>query len=65
MNREAKYKSILGRHKSVLLSEEDFYPISDDRVWTSEVEDIEGGDNFIDYCAEFFTMLDVEEYYDN
>lgn len=37
----------------------------DDRVWKSNVEDIDGGDNFADYCKEFFKMLDEEEYYDN
>lgn len=46
-------------------TEIDFYPPSDDRVWTSNVEDIDDGDNFIDYCVEFFEMLDEEEYYDN
>ena len=38
---------------------------SDDSYWTSNVEDINGGDNFADYCKEFFKMLDEEEYYDN
>lgn len=47
------------------LTEFDFYPPSDNRVWTSGVEDIYGGDNFIDYCEEFFEMLDEREYYDN
>ena len=37
----------------------------DNRVWKSNVEDIDGGDNFADYCKEFFEMLDEEEYYDN
>lgn len=47
------------------LTETDFYPPYDDRVWASNVEDIDGGDNFSDYCIEFFEMLDEEEYYDN
>lgn len=47
------------------LTEEDFCSMSDDRLWTSNVEDIDGGDNFADYCQEFFRMLDEEEYYDN
>ena len=47
------------------LTEIDFYPPSDDRTWTSNVEDIDGGDNFVNYCIEFFEMLDEEEYYDN
>ena len=50
---------------NLYLNEVDFYPISDKRVWTSNVEDIDGGDNFADYCAEFFEMLDEEGYYDN
>ena len=41
------------------------YSSSDDRVWTSYVEDIDGGDNFADYCKEFFEMLDEEEYWEN
>lgn len=47
------------------LTEIHFYPPFDDRGWTSNVEDIDGGDNFISYCTEFFKMLDEEEYYDN
>lgn len=47
------------------LTEIDFYPPSDNRVWTSNVEDIDSEENFINYCAEFFEMLDEEEYYDN
>ena len=46
------------------LTEQDFYPLSDNRVWKSNVEDIDDGDNFADYCVEFFEMLDEEEYYD-
>lgn len=59
-----KYKHILKKHNSIL-TEQDFYPPSDDRVWTSNVEDIEDGDNFADYCKEFFDMLDEEECFDN
>lgn len=47
------------------LAKDSFYNSLDDRVWVSNVEDIDGGDNFIDYCVEFFNMLDEEEYYDN
>lgn len=46
-----------------ILSDSDFYPPSDNRVWTTNVEDIDGGDNFADYCEEFFEMLDEEEYF--
>ena len=47
------------------LKESDFYPPSDDRDWKSYVYDIVGGDNFADYCEEFFELLDEENYYDN
>lgn len=47
------------------LTESDFYPPSDNRVWKSRIKDIDGGDNFADYCIEFFEMLDEEEYYDS
>ena len=47
------------------LSESDFYPPSDNRVWKSNVEDINNGDNFADYCRYFFGILDEEDYYEN
>lgn len=46
------------------LTEIDFYPPSDDRVWGSNIEDIEGGDNFVDYCEYIFDLLDEEGYYE-
>ena len=46
------------------LSEIDFYPPSDDRVWKSYVEDIEDGDNFADYCEYIFKLLDEEDYFE-
>jgi len=45
--------------------EQDLYILSDDRFWTSNIEDIDGGDNFADYFKEFFDMLNEEEYYDD
>lgn len=65
MEQKKKYEQILKRSKYILLTEQDFYPISDDRILTSNVEDIEDGDNFADYCKEFFDLLDEEEYFDN
>lgn len=47
------------------LTEDDFYSSSDDRVWTSNIEDIDGGDNFADYCKYIFKLLNEEGYYDN
>lgn len=40
------------------------YSLIDDRVWTSNIEDIDGGDNFADYCEYIFNLLEEEEYYD-
>ena len=47
------------------LTEIDFYPPSDDRTWKSNVIDIYGGDNFTDFCEEFFELLDEEEYFED
>ena len=47
------------------LKESDFYPPSDNRVWKSNIEDIEDGDNFADYCKEFFELLDEEDYWES
>lgn len=46
------------------LIEEDFYPAPDDRSLKSYIEDIENGDNFADYCEDFFKLLEEEEYYE-
>ena len=45
------------------LTEEDFYPPSDNRVWKSYVEDIDGGDTFADYCEYVFDLLEENGYY--
>jgi hypothetical protein len=37
----------------------------DNRIWKSNVRDINGGDNFADFCKEFFEILDEEEYFEN
>lgn len=47
------------------LTDSDFYPPCDYRVWQSNVEDIDDGDNFADYCEDFFELLDEEEYYND
>lgn len=64
MNNQQKYNNILSKDYDVL-TEQDFYPPSDDRVLTSNIDDIEDGDSFDDYCKEFFELLDEEEYFDN
>lgn len=46
------------------LTDELFYPIIDDRQLTSLVEDINGGDNFADYCKYIFDLLEEDGYWD-
>lgn len=59
------YKYIIERQrKRNCLTEKDFYPPEDNRVLESYVQDIYGGDNFIDYCTYIFSVLDEEEIYD-
>jgi hypothetical protein len=41
------------------LTEKDFYPPEDTRIYCSGIEDINGGDNFDDYIQSFY-----EEYAD-
>ena len=48
-----------------ILTKRDFYPPADNRFWESNVYDIIGGDNFADFCKEYFELLDEEEYWDN
>jgi hypothetical protein len=48
-----------------VLSEEDFYPPTDNRYWKSNVRDIAGGDNFADHCEYIFKIYESEEYYEN
>ena len=47
-----------------VLTEIDFYLPSDDRTWKSNVEDIEDGDNFADYCEYIYELLDEESYFE-
>jgi hypothetical protein len=46
------------------LTEESFYPPSDNRVLKSYIDDIEDGDNFADYCEYIFEILEEEGYYE-
>ena len=46
------------------LTEESFYPPSDNRYLKSYVKDIDGGDNFADYCEYIFDLLEEEGYYE-
>lgn len=78
MNNNSILNSILNEHgfhlediKASLTDDEyystddDYYQLSDNRTWKSNVEDIQGGDNFAEYCEYFYELLDEEEYFDN
>lgn len=66
MVNKKRYNQMPMEHEYELTEvEQDLYALSDDRVWTSNIDDIDGGDNFADYCEYFFGMLEEEEYYDN
>lgn len=52
------------KNNNLYLTEEDFYRPSDDRVLESYIEDIDGGDNFADYCEYIFELYEEEGYYD-
>lgn len=77
MIKEPKYKSVLKEVQNEqdfdkldymynrVLREQDFYPPPDDRVLKSYIDDIEGGDNFADYCDYIFEILDEEDYFEN
>lgn len=64
MRNKYDFSDILYEQYSFELTEIDFYPPTDNRVWKSYVEDIEGGDNFADYCEYIFEILEEENYYD-
>ena len=46
----------------VEISERDFYPPKDDRLYVSCVDDICGGDNFNDYAVLFWEAYEDEIY---
>lgn len=66
MSRKINYdfSDLLNEQHAFELTEQDFYAYSDNRVLESYVEDIDGGDNFADYCKDFFELLEEESYYD-
>lgn len=55
------FSDLLQEESRDYLTEKDFYPPSDDRVFTSYIEDIDGGDNFADYCEYIFELYEEEE----
>lgn len=62
--RNYDFSDILDDQYTFELTEQDFYTTSDDRYLESYVEDIDGGDNFADYCEDFFELLEEEGYYE-
>lgn len=56
--------SELNKQNYDCLTEQDFYPPSDNRYLKSYVKDINGGDNFADYCEYIFELLEEEGYYE-
>ena len=63
MKNKYDFSDILDEQYSFELTEADFYPPTDNRVWKSYVKDIDGGDNFADYCEYIFELLEEEDYY--
>ena len=57
MKRKYKYNDVL--------TEEDFYPIADNRYLKSNVYDICGGDNFVEYSEYIFDLYEEEDYWEN
>lgn len=45
--------------------EKHIYQSSDNRTWKSNVRDIYDGDNFADFCKDYFELLDIEDYWEN
>jgi hypothetical protein len=65
VNNKFTYEDILEEQDYCSTEFDDLYKTTDDREWKSYVSDIYGGDNFADFCEEFFEMLDEEEYWEN
>ena len=73
-NEENSYNEIMDKELyDYLLNDDEFFLSEDEQeleifednlYWKSVVEDIDGGDNFIDYCEWFFEMLEEEGYYE-
>ena len=63
-NNKYNFDDILNEQYTDYLTEQDFYPPTDNRVLESYIKDINGGDNFADYCEYIFDLLEEEGYYD-
>lgn len=53
------------KDQDIYLLETNFDISLDNRIWESYVEDIDGGDNFADYCNYIFKMLEDEDYFED
>lgn len=65
MNDRFTYEDMLEEQDYCPIELDDLFTNTDDRVWKSYIDDINGGDNFADFCEEFFELLDEEGYWDN
>lgn len=63
-NNRYDFNDILNEQDTTELTEQDFFTTSDNRCLKSYIEDINGGDNFCDYCKYIFNLLEEEGYYD-
>ena len=63
-NNKYDFSDILNEQDITELTEQDFYTTSDNRYLESYIEDIDGGDNFADYCEYIFELLEEEGYYE-
>lgn len=63
-NDKYNFDDLLQEEVCDYLTEESFYPPSDNRVWKSHIEDIDGGDTFADYCEYIFDFLEENGYYE-
>ena len=60
INNLRKSKKRKSKRINYELTEKDFFPPKDTRLYQSGVEDINGGDNFDDYAKEFFDLYEKE-----
>lgn len=63
-NDKYDFSDILAEQDVTELTEQDFYTTFDNRYLESYIEDIDGGDNFADYCEYIFELLEEEGYYE-
>ena len=54
----------LAKNDYFCLEEDDFNQCYDERILRSYVEDIDGGDNFADYCEYIFEVYEEENCYE-